>query len=424
MQCSLEKIFIINQTHNFMKHLILLFALSFMMQDAFASGSTIANSWRWSADEGSISEKADDSWLKPVNVAPVISMPGAYRLRVLNSSGGAYTFVANDRLVLQYREEPQPNSASYHNAEGYLVNNTSPTAGDWITIESEDPEASENAFAVDENYDDTVDGGLVDRNYTSAVSANLLYTNESGGGAISPARYEPVTSFTRRGALGLSKNSSIGFGDVTTGTQLSGILAGGFEIEYRLVVTKNAKPGSVYYFRLFNVNKAGSAAGTTDSWDYAAGFPSVAISRDFNGAVNTDLPDISVGIDGISNSLQFAAGESKSTNLYIANSSAGVPSTTDFAGSLTLPSGWTVSVGTITGGSGFALNTSTGAFTGGSSIIEGEPVVVPLTITAPSGAGASGGTVTFTLGNVLEGKAGGDRNLVNNRVAVTVYKPQ
>jgi hypothetical protein len=328
-----------------MKKLILLFALLFSLQEAFASGRTIANHWRWSTDQGSIASKNNASWLKPVNVAPVISMPGAYRLRMLTFAEGNYTFEAGDRLILEYREEPQPNSAQTIDANGIIVNNNSSTAGAWTQVLAENPGLSSRAFAVDAGYNDGASGALRDRFYNGTSAANLLYSQEDFSGVntpVMPARHDDPPTATRRGGVGLSKNSSIGYGDPSSSGALTEISRGGLEVEYRLVATKNAKPGALYYFRLRNTNTAGNGKGTTDSWDYAAGFPSIAISADYNATVNAALPDISVSIPtGFG---AYVTGVSRTGVLRVANASA----TTSTVGPIRLlidaPTGWTFNI--------------------------------------------------------------------------------
>ena len=399
-----------------MKKLVLLFALLVMIQEAFASGRTVANSWRWSIDEGTIISKAPASWLKPINVAPVISMPGAYRLRILTFTQGSYTFTANDRLILEYREEPQPNSNETKLSEGIYVHNNSATAGAWTQVLAENPATSPNAFAVDPNYDDAATGALKDREADNTTAGNLLYNVQAvtGNTPTMTSRHEDLAAGNqvRRGGVGLSKNSTIGTGDGS----ISGITEGGFETEYRLVVTQNAKPGTTYYFRQRNLNTAGNGAGTVDSWDYAGGFPSIAISNNYMGAVDANLPNIAVTMAALPNSMAFTSGETKSGNLVIRNLSTTVASTSTFVGSFTLPNNWILSAGTLPANWTLTGNNLTGA----APIAAGTAVTIPFTITAPATSG--GGVFSFALGNGL-GSAGGDGTVFNNRASFGINKP-
>ncbi|MCE7044574.1 hypothetical protein [Dyadobacter sp. CY312] len=403
-----------------MKKLVLLFTLFFLLQEAFASGRTIANHWRWSIDEGSITSKSNASWLKPVNVAPVISMPGAYRLRMLTFAEGNYTFEAGDRLVLEYREEPQSNSNVTIDANGIIVNNNSSTAGSWIQVSSENPQTSTKAFAVDAGYNDSGVGALKDRVYNSVSSTNLLYNQEAetGANAVLPARHENLTSnFTRRGGVGLSKNSTVGYGDPGGSGTLTGISSGGLEVEYRLVATKNAKPGAAYYFRLRNTNTSGNGRGTTDSWDYAAGYPSIAISNNYMGAVDGKLPNIGVALN-VASSTSFEPGIAKAGTLLVSNGGT-VASTGNISGTFVVPGGWNVALGSGAP-SGWTLTGNT--LTTTNIIPAPGGVSIPIVITPPTSTLPGGGVLAFTLGNAT-GNAGGDGTVFNNRGSVAVFKP-
>lgn len=331
----------------FMKKSILLLLLFQALVAAYqvqAAGYTIGNQWRWSRDSGSIASRLPGTWLKPVNVAPVISMPGALRLRLLNVVEKAYSLQAADTLVLEYRVEPPSNSRITIESSQLNVNATSPTAGDWQRVEVGSPVTSLGEFVIDPAYDDSGDDALKNGQYAPSIYAHLLYENENSDGGngtpgILPARHENLKDLPRNGAISLSKFNKVFSGSIFG---FSGVPAGGLEMEYRIVATKNAKPGTVYYFRLRNVRRDGDGAGTVDAWDYASGYPSIATSADFNGALNTILPDVSVAIPTGFGS--YATGVSRNGVIRITNTSRSTATAGPIKIDITTPVGWNFNI--------------------------------------------------------------------------------
>jgi len=329
------------------KQSILLLAIVALLafSKVMASGYTIGNQWRWSKDSGSVDKRTEGTWLKPVNVAPVISMPAALRLRLLNVVKNGYNLSRQDTLVLEYREEPPSNSNVTISNAALKVNGTSPTAGNWKRVQVELPENSNKEFVIDPNYDDSPASALKDKQYMPSPLAHLLYNNEDiSANYYTPgrvaARHEDVSgTLKRQGAIGLSKSNKLFDGAVSN---FDGVKVGGLETEYRLVATKNAKPGTVYYFRLRNVRESGNGAGTIDAWDYAAGYPSIATSADYNGAVNTMLPDVSVSIETGFGS--YSTNVSRSGVLRVNNASKSVATAGPIKVDISAPAGWNFNI--------------------------------------------------------------------------------
>lgn len=377
-----------------MKKIFLLLLTVVSMQESFAAGYTTNNNWRWKVDEGDLNST---NWYAPVSTTPTISRPGPLRLRLsTNIDGGffSYTTTSADQLVLQYRTEP-PSSL--------MDTQISPTVTAWKTVVVGDPATSTEPFVIEAAYS----GPLVDK-FTSRTS---LITKTSGFGPTvnKYAPHEDVTTTTNQYSIGISKTNNASVNGQT-------INAGFYETEYRLVFTKNAKSGTAYYFRQFNLNTSGNAAGATDAWDNAAGFPNIVVSNNYNGVVNVALPNIGITFPAIGNSLTFTSGETKSGVLTIRNFSANIPSSDVFSGNFNVPSGWTVSFGTMPTGWSASGNTISSS----SVIAGGGAVTIPYSITAP--AITSGGVVSFSLGNIA-GNAGGDGTAYNNRGSYAVYKP-
>lgn len=329
-----------------MKKSLLLLTILLSSQLGFASGYTIGNQWRWSKDSGSVNSRLPGTWLKPVNVGPVISTPGALRLRMLNVIENSYTLRQGDTLVLEYRVEPPSNSSVTVQSPYLNVNATSATAGPWHRVEIGSSNTSPAIFVIDSTYDDTAADALKDRIYDSSVAANILYNVEDGDGpsgtsGILPARHENLFDLPRKGGIGLSKSNKI-FPNAIKSFSL--IPSGGLELEYRLVVTKNAKPGTLYYFRLRNVRSNGDLAGlgTVDAWDYASGYPVIATSADYNGALNLDLPDVSVLIPTGFGS--YTTGISRNGVMRVMNLSKVATTTGPIKIDITAPIGWNFNI--------------------------------------------------------------------------------
>lgn len=361
-----------NQKSTRMKKQFILLLILVKSQMLLASGYTIGNQWRWSRDSGAVATRLPGTWLKPVNVGPVISVPGPLRLRLLNVIEGSYSLIAEDTLVLEYREEPPSNSAVTIQSAYLNVNATSPTAGRWERVETGSPNHSLAAFVIDSAYDDLPSHALRDKIYDSSVLANILYNKEeangtSGAVGIFPARHENLLYLPRKGAVGLSKTNKIFSGAIK---DFSVVPSGGLEIEYRIVATKNAKAGTLYYFRLRNVRSSGQVGGlgTVDAWDYASGYPLIATSADYNGAVNAALPDVSVSI--ASGFGSYTTGVLRNGRLRVMNSSKVVSTTGSIKVDISAPIGWEFDIAQPASGWSYSagtLQTSTVSLAPGAS---------------------------------------------------------
>jgi hypothetical protein len=321
-----------------MKKVFLLLLALIYGESTFASGYTVANNWRWKADVGSITN--NNNWIAPVSTTPVVSTPGPIRLRVSTITEADYEAANGDNIVLQYRVEPQSS-----------INSTiSPTAGTWKDVVVGDSSSTTEPFVINPNYT----GPLVNKS-VSAIGQITNATGSSGRQAFHEniANGDGDSPFQQ--AIALSKTNSYQPGSIG-----DDVNEGGYEVEYRLVFTKNAVPGQVYYFRQINKRTTGGAGiGTTDSWDYAAGFPNIVVSPNYNGITDTKLPDIRAQI--LTGTGAFTTGLARSGSFRISNVGS-VPSIGTIKATINIPTGWAFSIPTPPTGwsySAGSLTTST-----------------------------------------------------------------
>lgn len=319
-----------------MKKLVLLLIIFVAAQQVIASGFTVANNWRWKSDVGNLDAT---NFIAPVNTTPTISLPGAVRLRMSTYVSAAYTSTTDDHLVLQYRVEPQANSDG----------NISPTQGLWRNVMVQDSSTTTEPFVINPGYV----GPLADRSNSSAAlickpsGSNNLHANDEQLPTF------PAPTFQR--AIGLSRTN-----DASSANQF--INAGFYENEYRLVFTKNAVPGQVYYFRLSNSKTIGTGAGTVDAWDYSAGFPSIVVSPSYNGTIDPALPDLRATLIGGTGA--FTTGVSKTGTLRITNGGT-VATQGTIKTNISVPNGWAFSIPTPPAGWSY----SSGVLTNSSAIL-------------------------------------------------------